>query len=142
MKFSLAKFLTPKPVVPERHPKPFRCGRCAHHAFSRGGWNSGIMDNGAIGRSGWRCYQCGKMYWDTPTSEWFATLRENMLVCASHIPEEYFPYMSTELLQRRDNRIANDKATALIREKKRIQERLAELEEQEKNGEFKLVEAS
>ncbi len=125
-----------------RRPKhPGECYRCGNSRFNHGRWNSGIHAGNAIGRSGWRCWDCGCMVWDRTDEQFIVNLEErapHVLLDCNNIPDEYLPFVSTELLEKRVRRISNNKAHDLIREKERVTERLAELEELESKGAMKI----
>ncbi len=124
-----------------RPKNPGECYRCGNSRFNHGRWNSGIHWNGAIGRTGWRCWDCGHMVWDSTDEEYIVNLEKrapHVLLGCDNIHDKYLPFVSTELLEERVVRKANNKAHDLIREKERITERLAELEELESKGAMKI----
>jgi len=138
----LAKEIKKEAERKSRRPKnPGECYRCGNNNFHHGGWNSGIHSGNAIGRSGWRCYDCGYMVWDRTAEQFIVNLEKcapHVLLDCVNIPDKFLSFVSTELLEKRVVRISNNKANKLIREKERVTERLAELEELESQGAMKI----
>jgi hypothetical protein len=107
----------------------------SHHLWDhRYGWNGGIHDQGAIGRSGWRCYHCPAVVWDTDDEEYVKTQSDSLLIQATSMPEAFLEFFSDELLQRRVDYHHDRKVHDLMNEQEHLRERLAELDEVEQNG--------
>jgi hypothetical protein len=81
------------------------------------------------------------MIWDKTDEQFITDIEEHsphVLLACTNIRDEYLPFISTELLEERVVRKANDKANALIRERDHVIKRLVELEELESQGAMKI----
>lgn len=123
-----------EPVMPDVHGCTGK--RHPNHLwkYMMGGWNSGIYDNGAIGRSGWKCYHCSNTSWDETDEEFVKSHPDWLLVQATNMPEAFLEYFSIELLQKRVDYRHDKKVREMQHEQQGLRDRLAELDEIEQNG--------
>lgn len=132
--FILAMLATLKEYIDKRYPlqdedAPDNNG-CTTDEFGKhrwqrsyNGWNSGLYHQGAIGRSGHRCFECGEMVHSDTDDEFINKMPAWLLQSPEcSIPSRFLQYISKEVLDKRQENIDTKKVEDLQRSIKRHQE--------------------